>query len=84
MCLTNQTPALSLCLRGGANFYKDVNMFSAIVWSVWAILVGGIVYLAQKQMLKENPNDAKPIKHGSIALVVFSVVIPFLLHLLTA
>ena len=45
-------------------------MFSAIVWSVWAILVGGIVYLAQKQMLKENPNDAKPIKHGSIAMVV--------------
>ncbi|UEN68446.1 hypothetical protein [Escherichia phage MLP3] len=59
-------------------------MFSAIVWSVWAIFVGGIVYVAQKQMLKENPNDAKPIKHGSIALVVFSVVIPFLLHLWTA
>ncbi|QWY14172.1 hypothetical protein PQC41_gp066 [Escherichia phage vB_EcoP_SU7] len=59
-------------------------MFSAIVWSFWAIIIGGIVYLAQKQMLKENPSEAKAIKHGSIALVVCTIVIPFLLHLLTA
>lgn len=59
-------------------------MLSAIIWGIWAIFIGGGVYWAYGKMVEETPDKKGEIKTASTFMVIIAVVIPFLLHLLTA
>lgn len=59
-------------------------MLSAIVWSIWALFIGGGVYYGSKKIAEETPDKKGEIQTASTVLVIISVVIPFILHLITA
>ncbi|QZI80564.1 hypothetical protein PQC55_gp068 [Escherichia phage vB_EcoP-CHD5UKE1] len=59
-------------------------MLSAIVWGIWAIFIGGGIYWASSKLIEETPDKKGEIQTASTIMVIVAVVIPFLLHLLTA
>lgn len=79
-----KTSALSPNPRWGELVYKELNMLSAIIWSIWALLIGGGVYCGSKRLIEETPDKKNEIQIASVAWVIISVVIPFILHLITA
>ena len=58
-------------------------MISLIVWAVWSLIVGTVIYKARNLAIKENPSeeDIKAIKLGSVVLVHFAITLPLVIIL---
>ena len=58
-------------------------MISLIVWAVWSLIIGTVIYKARNLAIKENPSeeDVKAIKLGSVVLVHFAITLPLVIIL---
>ena len=58
-------------------------MISLIVWAVWSLIVGTVIYKARNLAIKENPSEeyVKAIKLGSVVLVHFAITLPLVIIL---
>lgn len=58
-------------------------MISLIVWAVWSLIIGTVIYKARNLAIKENPSeeDAKAIKLGSAVLINFAITLPLIIIL---
>lgn len=58
-------------------------MISLIVWAVWSLIVGTVIYKARNLAIKENPaeEDVKAIKLGSAVLINFAITLPLIIIL---
>lgn len=58
-------------------------MISLIVWAVWSLIIGTVIYKARNLAIKENPaeEDVKAIKLGSVVLVHFAITLPLIIIL---
>lgn len=58
-------------------------MVSLIVWAVWSLIIGTVIYKARNLAIKENPSeeDVKAIKLGSAVLINFAITLPLIIIL---
>ncbi|AFU62560.1 hypothetical protein NJ01_079 [Escherichia phage NJ01] len=58
-------------------------MISLIVWAVWSLIIGTVIYKARNLAIKENPSeeDVKAIKLGSAVLINFAITLPLIIIL---
>lgn len=58
-------------------------MTSVIVWAVWSLIAGTVIYKARNLAIKENPaeEDVKAIKLGSSVLMNFAITLPLIIVL---